>query len=189
MTRALRLENVLTLLLVFIPLALLLEYVLHAEAAWIFVASGLAIVPLAGLMGKSTEALAARVGTGLGGLLKGRRAVIAVWMVYATLVMALLAAAAHLAEAALRPPRRPRRTWRAARPRTASSACRSSARRGRTACRPWSAGYPSSTCRCSYCGAPRPLAGSSSCSPARGRFARSLRPWPKLVRRWKGGST
>ncbi len=66
MTRALRLEHVLTLLLVFIPVALLLEYVLHAEAAWIFVVSGLAIVPLAGLMGKSTEALAARVGSGPG---------------------------------------------------------------------------------------------------------------------------
>lgn len=69
MARLLKVENALTLLLVFIPVALLLEYVLHAPATWIFVASGVAIVPLAGLMGKSTEALAARVGAGLGGLL------------------------------------------------------------------------------------------------------------------------
>ncbi len=69
MTRRLNLENDLSLLLVFIPIALVLEYGWHASAVAIFVCSALAIIPLAGLMGKATEMLAARVGTGLGGLL------------------------------------------------------------------------------------------------------------------------
>ncbi|MGH7541815.1 MAG: calcium/proton exchanger [Gemmatimonadota bacterium] len=62
-------ENALTLLLVFVPLTLVLEYFVHAAAALLFASSAIAIIPLAGLMGKSTEMLAARVGTGLGGLL------------------------------------------------------------------------------------------------------------------------
>ncbi len=52
----------------FTPLALTLE-LLHAEPTAIFLASALAIVPLAGLMGKATEHLAAHVGDGIGGLL------------------------------------------------------------------------------------------------------------------------
>ena len=62
-------SNALLLFLVFIPLALLLEYVLHAEPVWVFITSAVAIVPLAGLMGRATEELAHRVGAGLGGLL------------------------------------------------------------------------------------------------------------------------
>lgn len=69
MARLLRAENILTLLLVFVPIALVLDFVLHAGAVLVFLSSALAIVPLAGLMGKSTEALAVRVGAGLGGLL------------------------------------------------------------------------------------------------------------------------
>ena len=69
MTRRLNVENALSLLLVFIPIALAMEYVWHASAVAIFVGSAIAIIPLAGLMGKSTEMLAARVGAGLGGLL------------------------------------------------------------------------------------------------------------------------
>ena len=42
---------------------------MHARAEWIFVTSCLAIIPLAGLMGKATEHLAERVGEGIGGLL------------------------------------------------------------------------------------------------------------------------
>ncbi len=57
------------LLLVFVPVAALLEYFLHAPPAFIFLASALAIIPLAGLMGQATEQLAGRIGAGPGGLL------------------------------------------------------------------------------------------------------------------------
>jgi Ca2+:H+ antiporter len=55
-------------LLVFVPVAGALELT-HANPTWIFITSALAIVPLAGLMGMATEALAERTGPGLGGLL------------------------------------------------------------------------------------------------------------------------
>lgn len=58
----------LLLLLVFVPVSAVLEFV-HADPVWIFASAALAIVPLAGLMGKATEHLAERVGAGLGGLL------------------------------------------------------------------------------------------------------------------------
>jgi Ca2+:H+ antiporter len=58
----------LLLLLVFVPISLILE-LLHTDPVWIFSASALAIIPLAGLMGKATEYLAVHVGAGLGGLL------------------------------------------------------------------------------------------------------------------------
>ncbi len=55
-------------LLAVLPVAVGLHY---AEAAglWVFLASGLAIIPLAALMGRATECLAARLGSGVGGLL------------------------------------------------------------------------------------------------------------------------
>jgi Ca2+:H+ antiporter len=65
---ALRHVGWLNVLLVFVPVALLL-HARHAPATWVFAASALGIVPLAGLMGHATEALAARLGSGLGGLL------------------------------------------------------------------------------------------------------------------------
>jgi Ca2+:H+ antiporter len=68
MRRLFTVQNILNLLLVFVPIAIVLELV-HASAEWIFIASCLAIVPLAGLMGKATEHLAEHVGEGLGGLL------------------------------------------------------------------------------------------------------------------------
>src|SRR5262245_45824211 len=58
----------LSLLLVFIPVALLLE-LMHASPVLVFVASSCAIVPLAGYMGKATEHLTERTGPGIGGLL------------------------------------------------------------------------------------------------------------------------
>jgi Ca2+:H+ antiporter len=58
----------LLLLLVFVPVAIVLE-MSHVDPVWIFTASALAIIPLAGLMGKSTEHLADHMGAGLGGLL------------------------------------------------------------------------------------------------------------------------
>jgi Ca2+:H+ antiporter len=62
-------ENWLLLLLVFIPIALVLEFVVHASALWIFLTSSAAIIPLAALMGRATEQLAERLGEGVGGLL------------------------------------------------------------------------------------------------------------------------
>ncbi|MGH7482814.1 MAG: calcium/proton exchanger, partial [Longimicrobiales bacterium] len=62
-------ENLLMLLLVFLPVALLLEWVFHAGELAIFITSALAIIPLAGLMGRATERLAERLGEGVGGLL------------------------------------------------------------------------------------------------------------------------
>ncbi len=61
-------EHALKLLLVFVPVAIL-AHALHGGGIAIFVCAGLAIVPLAGLMGDATEALAARLGAGAGGLL------------------------------------------------------------------------------------------------------------------------
>ncbi len=69
MARRLNLENALTLFLVFVPVTLVLEYAVHASPVVLFISSAVAIIPLAGLMGKSTEMLATHVGTGLGGLL------------------------------------------------------------------------------------------------------------------------
>ncbi len=67
--RWIQLEYLLNVLLVFVPVSIALEYALHAAPIWIFVSSALAIIPLAGLMGKATEHLADRVGAGIGGLL------------------------------------------------------------------------------------------------------------------------
>jgi Ca2+:H+ antiporter len=69
MARLLAKENWLLLLLAFIPVALVLEYVVHASALSIFLASSAAIIPLAALMGRATERLAERLGEGVGGLL------------------------------------------------------------------------------------------------------------------------
>jgi Ca2+:H+ antiporter len=61
-------ERLLLVLLVFIPLAALAEW-LHWGAVMVFAFAALAIVPLAGLMGSATESLAHRYGAGVGGLL------------------------------------------------------------------------------------------------------------------------
>src|SRR5688500_11319755 len=69
MKRLFALENLLYWLLVFAPIALYLEHVAHASPVAIFITSALAIIPLAGLMGRATEQIAERVGEGIGGLL------------------------------------------------------------------------------------------------------------------------
>ncbi len=61
-------DQILKLLLVFVILAPIAEW-LHWGALWVFVFSGIAIIPLAGIMGGATEHLAARLGSGIGGLL------------------------------------------------------------------------------------------------------------------------
>ncbi len=55
-------------LLVFIPIAIALK-VLGSNPTWLFITACLAVIPLAGWMGHSTEHLANKVGEGLGGLL------------------------------------------------------------------------------------------------------------------------
>jgi Ca2+:H+ antiporter len=61
-------SNLLNWLIVAVPVAAVLEW-RHAGPIPVFVASCLAIIPLAGWMGKATEHLAARTGEGVGGLL------------------------------------------------------------------------------------------------------------------------
>jgi len=55
-------------LLIFLPVSFYLQFT-HAEGSWIFITSGLAIIPLAGILGEATEHLAEHVGPGVGGLL------------------------------------------------------------------------------------------------------------------------
>ena len=69
MARLFARENWLLLLLVFVPIALVLEHVVHAGALAVFLTSAAAIIPLAALMGRATEQLAERLGEGVGGLL------------------------------------------------------------------------------------------------------------------------
>lgn len=61
-------ETILNVLLVFVPMAFAGKW-LGWPSPIIFLTSCLAIIPLAGLMGKATEILADRLGAGLGGLL------------------------------------------------------------------------------------------------------------------------
>jgi Ca2+:H+ antiporter len=56
-------------LLLFVPIAIALEHLAPERHLLIFLASALAILPLAGWMGHATEHLAARLGEGVGGLL------------------------------------------------------------------------------------------------------------------------
>jgi Ca2+:H+ antiporter len=65
-----RLRPSLYWLLLFVPIAVLVRLVpaWHDEVT-LFVCAGLGIIPLAGLMGKATEELAAELGEGIGGLL------------------------------------------------------------------------------------------------------------------------
>src|SRR5919109_1910092 len=56
-------------LLIFVLIAIVLEHAAPERPLWIFVASAIAIMPLAGWMGKATEQLAERTGEGIGGLL------------------------------------------------------------------------------------------------------------------------
>ncbi|MDQ3135589.1 MAG: calcium/proton exchanger [Acidobacteriota bacterium] len=57
-------------LLVFVPIAILLRFVPALEnPTWLFIVACLAIIPLAGWMGRATEHLAEHLGQGIGGLL------------------------------------------------------------------------------------------------------------------------
>src|SRR4026209_45165 len=56
-------------LLIFVPIAIGLEFLAPESQSLIFLAACLAIVPLAGWLGRATEQLAAHTGEGVGGLL------------------------------------------------------------------------------------------------------------------------
>lgn len=56
------------MMLVFIPISIAAE-LLHLDGIIVFATAALAIVPLAGFMGKATEELSKQVGAGIGGLL------------------------------------------------------------------------------------------------------------------------
>jgi Ca2+:H+ antiporter len=56
-------------LLIFVPVAVALEHWMPGQHVLIFLAAGIAILPLAGWMGRATEHLAQRMGEGVGGLL------------------------------------------------------------------------------------------------------------------------
>ena len=62
------LSTPLIFLLIFIPIAIIAE-IAHANPVIIFAASAIGVIPLAGLIGEATEALADKTGPRLGGLL------------------------------------------------------------------------------------------------------------------------
>jgi len=68
-TRLLKSDNAILVLLVFAPVALVLRYGVAGTDTWVFITSAMAVVPLAGLIGRATEHLAEHVGAALGGLL------------------------------------------------------------------------------------------------------------------------
>ena len=80
------------LLLIAVPVSILLGYVLHAPAVWVFLTACLGVLPLAGYMGDATEHLAHRTGPTVGGLLN------ATFGNAAELIIALMALRAGLVE-------------------------------------------------------------------------------------------
>jgi Ca2+:H+ antiporter len=56
-------------LFIFVPISLVLEYVLHAPQPWIFATAVIGIIPLAEWIRRATEQLAATAGSAIGGLL------------------------------------------------------------------------------------------------------------------------
>jgi Ca2+:H+ antiporter len=62
-------QHGLAVLLLFVPIAAGLQLLQPDSRTWIFVASVIAILPLAAYMGRATEALTVRLGQGIGGLL------------------------------------------------------------------------------------------------------------------------
>src|SRR5499427_9516736 len=68
MSNPFSLRSPLNWMLILVPVAFGLQ-VTGADALYIFVASALAIIPLAGWMGRATEWMAEHLGSGIGGLL------------------------------------------------------------------------------------------------------------------------
>jgi Ca2+:H+ antiporter len=63
------LDRIVKLLLVFVPIAIIADFVLHLDPVLIFVFAGLGLIPLADLIGEATEELAVHTGPSIGGLL------------------------------------------------------------------------------------------------------------------------
>jgi Ca2+/H+ antiporter len=53
----------------FIPIAIVLEFFVHPDPAWVFLTAALGVIPTAALMGLATEELASKAGPGAGSLL------------------------------------------------------------------------------------------------------------------------
>ncbi len=60
---------ILNLLLLLVPVSLILAFLVHAPALWVFVTAAVAIVPLAEWLRRATEQMAKRAGPAIGGLL------------------------------------------------------------------------------------------------------------------------
>jgi Ca2+:H+ antiporter len=84
-------NRVLNWMLLLVPLAIGLRIV-HANPLYVFITSALAIIPLAGWMGRSTEWMAEHLGAGIGGLLN------ATFGNAAELIIAIMALRAGLQE-------------------------------------------------------------------------------------------
>jgi Ca2+:H+ antiporter len=80
------------LFLLAVPVSIVLGYVVHAPAVWVFFMACLGVLPLAGLMGEATEHLAHRTGPTIGGLLN------ATFGNAAELIIAIVALRAGLVE-------------------------------------------------------------------------------------------
>jgi len=68
MAGALSLKDPLSWMLIFVPVAIVIELA-QADPLYVFIASAAGIVPLAGWMGRATEWMAEHLGAGIGGLL------------------------------------------------------------------------------------------------------------------------
>lgn len=55
--------------MLFIPISLILEYIVHAPPLWVFLSATIAIIPLADWLRQATEQVAERAGQTIGGLL------------------------------------------------------------------------------------------------------------------------
>ncbi|MGN6391499.1 MAG: calcium/proton exchanger [Gemmatimonadales bacterium] len=80
------------LLLAAVPISMVLGYVTHAPAVWVFSTACLGVLPLAGYMGEATEHVAHRTGPTVGGLLN------ATFGNAAELIIAIVALRAGLVE-------------------------------------------------------------------------------------------
>ena len=56
-------------LLICVPIAMIMRWAIPVSPTWLFIVACLAVIPLAGWMGRATEHLAEKVGEGIGGLL------------------------------------------------------------------------------------------------------------------------
>jgi len=80
------------MLLAAVPVSMVLGYIVHAPAVWVFATACLGVLPLAGYMGEATEHLGHRTGPTIGGLLN------ATFGNAAELIIALVALRAGLVE-------------------------------------------------------------------------------------------